>query len=50
MRLKVIIDNNTNIDEYYWGEPGVCYYIEDGKEAFLLMWDIPIWSLEMLLP
>lgn len=35
MRLKVIIDNNTYIDEYYWGEPGVCYYIEDGEEAFL---------------
>lgn len=35
MRLKVIVDNNTYIDEYYWGEPGVCYYIEDGEEAFL---------------
>ncbi|MDZ5723598.1 MBL fold metallo-hydrolase [Acetobacterium sp. K1/6] len=35
MRLKVIVDNNTIIDEYYWGEPGVCYYIEDGEEAFL---------------
>lgn len=35
MRLKVIIDNNTYIDEYYWGEPGVCYYIEDGAESLL---------------
>ncbi|WP_373481831.1 MBL fold metallo-hydrolase [Acetobacterium sp.] len=35
MRLKVIVDNNTTIDEYYWGEPGVCYYIEDGPDAFL---------------
>lgn len=35
MRLKVLVDNNTTIDEYYWGEPGVCYYIEDGEEAFL---------------
>ena len=35
MRLKVLVDNNTIIDEYYWGEPGVCYYIEDGEEALL---------------
>jgi 7,8-dihydropterin-6-yl-methyl-4-(beta-D-ribofuranosyl)aminobenzene 5'-phosphate synthase len=35
MRLKVLVDNNTIIDEYYWGEPGVCYYIDDGEEAFL---------------
>lgn len=35
MRLKVLVDNNTTIDEYFWGEPGVCYYIEDGEEAFL---------------
>jgi len=35
MRLKVLVDNNTTIDEYFWGEPGVCYYIEDGEEALL---------------
>lgn len=35
MRLTVLVDNNTTIDEYYWGEPGVCYYIEDGEEVFL---------------
>lgn len=35
MRLTVLVDNNTYIDEYYWGEPGVCYYIEDGEEVLL---------------
>lgn len=35
MRLKVLVDNNTYIDEYYWGEPGVSYYIEDIGEAVL---------------
>ena len=29
MKLKVIEDNNTYIDVYYLGEPGVSYYIED---------------------
>lgn len=33
MRLKVLIDNNTLIDRYFIGEPGVCYHIEtDGKK------------------
>ncbi|MFK4785924.1 MBL fold metallo-hydrolase [Fusobacterium sp. MFO224] len=36
MKLKVLVDNNTYIDEYYYGEPGVSYYIEDGKEKILL--------------
>ncbi|AFA48388.1 MBL fold metallo-hydrolase [Acetobacterium woodii] len=35
MRLKVVVDNNTYIDEYYWGEPGVSYYIEDGSDSLL---------------
>lgn len=35
MHLKVIVDNYTYIDEYYWGEPGVSYYIEDEAESFL---------------
>lgn len=35
MRLKVVVDNNTYIDEYYWGEPGVSYYIEDGPATLL---------------
>lgn len=33
MLLKVLVDNNTYIDEYYYGEPGVCYWIElEGKK------------------
>lgn len=35
MRLKVIVDNYTYIDEYYWGEPGVSYYIKDEDETIL---------------
>lgn len=29
MKLTVLVDNNTFIDEYYLGEPAVSYYIED---------------------
>ena len=29
MKLQVLVDNNTFIDMYYLGEPGVSYYIED---------------------
>ncbi|MFW5648106.1 MAG: MBL fold metallo-hydrolase [Candidatus Alkaliphilus sp. MAG34] len=29
MKLTVLMDNNTFIDEYYLGEPAVSYYIED---------------------
>lgn len=36
MKLTVLVDNNTAIDQYYWGEPGACYYIEDGDERLLL--------------
>ena len=33
MKLTVIIDNNTLIDRYFLGEPGVSYLIEtDGKK------------------
>ncbi len=33
MKLKVLIDNNTLIDRYFLGEPGVCYYLEcDGQK------------------
>ena len=35
MRLKVLVDNNTLIDEYYLGEPAVSYYIEDGNDIIL---------------
>lgn len=32
MKLTVLIDNNTYIDEYYIGEPALSYYIEDEHE------------------
>ncbi|MEG1302864.1 MAG: MBL fold metallo-hydrolase [Lachnospiraceae bacterium] len=32
MKIQVLVDNYTYIDQYYVGEPGVSYYIEmDGK-------------------
>ena len=36
MELTVLVDNNTFIDQYYLGEPAVCYYIEDGETKILL--------------
>ncbi|GAA0724975.1 MBL fold metallo-hydrolase [Clostridium malenominatum] len=35
MKLKVLVDNNTYIDQYYCGEPAVSYYIEDGDISLL---------------
>lgn len=35
MKLKVLVDNNTYIDQYYYGEPGVSYYIEDEDSKIL---------------
>lgn len=35
MKLKVLVDNNTYIDEYYYGEPAVSYYIEDEDTSLL---------------
>jgi len=35
MKLKVLVDNNTYIDQYYCGEPAVSYYIEDEDICFL---------------
>lgn len=35
MKLTVLVDNNTYIDQYFWGEPAVSYYIEDGDEKIL---------------
>lgn len=29
MKITVLVDNNTTVDNYYQGEPAVCYYIED---------------------
>lgn len=36
MKLKVLVDNNTYIDQYYFGEPAVSYYIEDDDTSLLL--------------
>ena len=35
MQLTVLVDNNTFIDQYYLGEPGVSYYLEDGDTRVL---------------
>lgn len=35
MKLKVLEDNNTFIDNYYLGEPAVSYYIEDDNMKIL---------------
>ena len=35
MRLKVLVDNNTLIDRYFRGEPGVSYYLEEGGKKIL---------------
>lgn len=36
LKLKVLVDNNTYIDQYYYGEPAVSYYIEDEDISLLL--------------
>jgi len=35
MKLTVLMDNNTYIDQYYLGEPAVSYFIEDGERTIL---------------
>ena len=35
MRLTVLLDNNTFIDRYFYGEPGVSYLIEDNSTKIL---------------
>lgn len=35
MKLKVLVDNNTIIDRYYLGEPGVSYLITEGDTKLL---------------
>lgn len=35
MELVVLCDNNTIDDQYYIGEPAVCYHITDNKEKLL---------------
>lgn len=36
MKLTVLMDNNTYIDQYYLGEPAVSYYMEEGDVRMLL--------------
>ena len=35
MELKVLVDNNTIIDRYYLGEPGISYLITEGDTKLL---------------
>jgi 7,8-dihydropterin-6-yl-methyl-4-(beta-D-ribofuranosyl)aminobenzene 5'-phosphate synthase len=35
MKLKVIVDNNTYIDQYYLGEPALSFYMEEGPHSLL---------------
>lgn len=35
MKLTVLVDNNTYIDRYFWGEPAVSYYIEEEGKKIL---------------
>jgi 7,8-dihydropterin-6-yl-methyl-4-(beta-D-ribofuranosyl)aminobenzene 5'-phosphate synthase len=38
MKLTVLVDNNTLIDRYFYGEPGVSYFIED--ESTRILFDV----------
>ena len=35
MNLTVLVDNNTILDEYYIGEHGLSFYIEDNDKKIL---------------
>lgn len=35
MKLTVLVDNNTLIDKYFYGEPGLCFFIEEGENRIL---------------
>lgn len=35
MKITVLVDNNTFIDYYYFGEPGLSFYIEDEGKKIL---------------
>lgn len=35
MQITVLVDNNTLIDNYYIGEPALCYHIIDGEISIL---------------
>lgn len=38
MKLTVLVDNNTLIDRYFYGEPGASYFIED--EGARILFDV----------
>jgi len=33
LELRVLVDNNTLIDRYFHGEPGVAYHLQDGRDG-----------------
>lgn len=35
LELSVLVDNNTLIDRYFHGEPGVAYHLRDGDTSVL---------------
>ncbi|HEY5576646.1 MAG TPA: MBL fold metallo-hydrolase, partial [Clostridiaceae bacterium] len=35
MKLTVLVDNNTLIDRYFLGEPGLCFLIEEAGKKVL---------------
>ena len=35
MKLTILTDNNTIIDRYLLGEPGLSFYLEDGEDSLL---------------
>ena len=35
MKLTVLVDNNTLIDRYFYGEPGISYFIADEDKRIL---------------
>ena len=35
MKLKVLVENHTYIDQYFSGEPAVSFYLEDGDKRIL---------------
>ncbi len=35
MKLTILCDNNTIIDQYYLGEPALSFYIEEGEQRLL---------------
>jgi 7,8-dihydropterin-6-yl-methyl-4-(beta-D-ribofuranosyl)aminobenzene 5'-phosphate synthase len=35
LELRVLVDNNTLIDRYFHGEPGVAYHLQDGSTNIL---------------